>query len=134
MNGEYEMIALSFRFPAGRFHATPWGRHVNEGAPEWPPSPWRILRALVATWKRKLNDDPSCDYGCMERLLQKLAHPPVFILPPASTGHSRHFMPLKKGLDDRTLVFDAFVAVDKKRELIVMWPDASLDLIRKGGL
>src|SRR6266478_887764 len=30
------MIALSFRFPAGRYHATPWGRHVNEAAPAWP--------------------------------------------------------------------------------------------------
>ena len=126
------MIALSLRFPAGRFHATPWGRHVNEGAPEWPPSPWRILRALVATWKRKVNDDPSCGFNCVERLLRKLADPPVFVLPSASTGHSRHFMPwFKKGPGDRTLVFDAFVAVDKKRDLIVMWPDASLDLAER---
>jgi len=42
------VIAISFKFPAGRYHATPWGRHVNEGAVEWPPSPWRILRALEA--------------------------------------------------------------------------------------
>ena len=54
------MIGLSIRFPAGRFHATPWGRHVNEEAPEWPPSPWRLLRALVATWKQKLDEDPLC--------------------------------------------------------------------------
>ncbi|MHC1769940.1 MAG: hypothetical protein AB9869_37600 [Verrucomicrobiia bacterium] len=31
-------------------HATPWGRHVTEGAVEWLPSAWRILRAPVATW------------------------------------------------------------------------------------
>ncbi len=41
------MIVLELRFPAGRFHATPWGRHVNEGAVEWPPSPWRLMRALI---------------------------------------------------------------------------------------
>ena len=26
------MISIELRFPAGRFHGTPWGRHVNEGA------------------------------------------------------------------------------------------------------
>ena len=46
------MIALSVRFIAGRYHATPWGHHVNEGLIEWPPSPWRILRALLASCKR----------------------------------------------------------------------------------
>ena len=48
-------LSIAVAFPAGRFHATPWGHHVNEGLPEWPPSPWRLLRALIATWKRKLN-------------------------------------------------------------------------------
>ena len=47
------MPIIKLNFPAGRMHATPWGRHVNEGAVEWPPSPWRILRALVATWHLK---------------------------------------------------------------------------------
>jgi CRISPR-associated protein Csb2 len=60
------MLALAIRFPAGRFHATPWGRHVNEGAAEWPPSPWRLLRALVATWKRKLDADPGCSREVVE--------------------------------------------------------------------
>ena len=51
-------ITLKLTFPAGRYHATPWGRHVNEGVPEWPPSPWRLLRALVAVWKRACPDLP----------------------------------------------------------------------------
>ncbi len=34
-------ISIAIQFSAGRFHATPWGHHVNEGLPEWPPSPWR---------------------------------------------------------------------------------------------
>ena len=42
------MPTLSIRFPAGRYHATPWGHHVNEGLIEWPPSPWRLLRALLS--------------------------------------------------------------------------------------
>jgi CRISPR-associated protein Csb2 len=119
------MIAISFRFLAGRYHATPWGRHVNEGAVEWPPSPWRILRALVATWKRTLPDLPQ---ERIEPILRALAEPPEFLLPPASTGHTRHFMPwFKKGPDDRTLVFDTFVAVPREAALWVRWSNVSLD-------
>lgn len=119
------MIAISLRFLAGRYHATPWGRHVNEGAVEWPPSPWRILRSLVATWKRTLPDLPQ---ERVEPILRALAEPPEFVLPPASTGHTRHYMPwFKKGPDDRTLVFDTFVAVQKDVTILARWPNASLD-------
>lgn len=119
------MIAIALRFPAGRFHATPWGRHVNEGAPEWPPSPWRLLRALVATWKRKLDGEFS--ESDMLALLTRLASPPSFVLPPATTGHSRHYMPwFKKGPDDKTLVFDAFVALNKTADIVVAWPGEEL--------
>lgn len=118
------MIAISLRFLAGRYHATPWGRHVNEGAVEWPPSPWRILRALVAVWKRTL---PELSQSQVEPILRVLAEPPEFVLPPASTGHTRHFMPwFKKGPDDRTLVFDTFVAVSRSAPLVVRWPTVSL--------
>ncbi len=122
------MIAIAMRFSSGRFHATPWGRHVNEGAPEWPPSPWRLLRAMVATWKRKLDGRADCTAERVETLLSKLAAPPSFLLPPASTGHSRHYMPwFKKGPDDKTLVFDAFVALEKTAETFVLWPNVTLD-------
>jgi len=129
------MFAISIRFISGRFHATPWGRHVNEGAPEWPPSPWRLLRALVATWKRKLDGDPACPADIVESLLRALAEPPLFSLPRASTGHARHYMPwYKKGPDDRTLIFDAFVAVDKSEEVIVLWPDVTLAGLERSAL
>lgn len=119
------MIAVALRFLTGRYHATPWGRHVNEGAVEWPPSPWRILRALVAAWKRTLPDVPESE---VKPILEKLAAPPQFLLSPASTGHTRHYMPwFKKGPDDRTLVFDTFVVVPRDEPLVIRWPDASLD-------
>ena len=51
------MVTIEFHFVAGRFHATPWDRHVNEGAVEWPVSLWRILRALIAVGFRKLGWD-----------------------------------------------------------------------------
>lgn len=133
------MVAISLRFLAGRYHATPWGRHVNEGAVEWPPSPWRILRALVATWKRTL---PELTQNQVEPILRALIEPPEFVLPPASTGHTRHFMPWNKNWKDdkqhpRTLVFDTFVVVARETSengagwspspLVVRWPNADLE-------
>jgi len=119
------MIAIELTFPAGRFHATPWGRHVNEGAVEWPPSPWRLLRALVATWKRKADD--LADDATMQRILTALAEPPEFHLPPATFGHTRHYMPwFKKGPGDKTLVFDSFVALAKQDPVQIVWPDVEL--------
>jgi CRISPR-associated protein Csb2 len=119
------VIAISFRFLCGRFHATPWGRHVNEGVAEWPPSPWRLLRALVATWKQKLDGEFVASE--IEPVLRALATTPSFILPPATVAHCRHFMPwYKKGPNDRTLIFDSFVVCDPSRRVTAVWPDAEL--------
>src|SRR5437588_6654950 len=103
------MPVVELNFPASRLHATPWGRHVNEGAVEWPPSPWRILRALVATWHLKAKDD--VPEAVMRGLVHLLAEkPPVFYLPPATLGHARHYMPIIEGRNQKTTkVFDAFV-------------------------
>lgn len=125
------MLAVSFLFPAGRYHATPWGRHVNEGAPEWPPSPWRILRAIVATWKRTVNVDEEI----VRKIIAQMLEPPLFRLPPATVGHTRHYMPWNKRSQStrgkwgaaKTMVFDTFVAVPKDEPLIAYWPEAELD-------
>ncbi len=117
-------VILKLTFPAGQYHATPWGRHVNEGVPEWPPSPWRLLRALVATWKRKC---PRWSEEEVRRVLARLAGPPNFSLPPARVAHTRHYMPWeKKGPADRTLVFDTYVAVRRCDPLFAGWPDVTL--------
>lgn len=119
------MIAIALHFLAGRYHATPWGRHVNEGVPEWPPSPWRLLRALVATWKRTLPEIPEAE---MLPVIAALAGVPQFHLPHAVAAHTRHYMPwFKKGPDDRTLVFDTFAAVRRDQPVLICWPDADLD-------
>lgn len=116
-------FAIGISFTAGRFHATPWGRHVNEGTPEWPPSPWRIIRALVAVWKRSLSQDPLIGRHIPE-VLEKLASPPHFKLPPATLSHTRHYMPRKD--DSPLLVLDSFVAVSPGDEMIIVWPEAEL--------
>ncbi len=116
------MVVISLQFPAKRFHATPWGRQVNEGAVEWPPSPWRLLRALVAAWHHKHADVPETQ---MQTLIESLSAPPAFQLPPASVAHTRHYMPVAG--DERTKVFDTFIAIDPDDAVLVFWPDVHLE-------
>jgi CRISPR-associated protein Csb2 len=117
-------VIIKLTFPAGCYHATPWGRHVNEGVPEWPPSPWRLLRALVAVWKRTCRQ---VSENQVRRILEALATPPRFQLPPHRVAHTRHYMPWeKKGPADRTLVFDTFVSISRNDPLLIGWPDAEM--------
>lgn len=42
-------VILRQTFPFGRFHATPWKVFpFDDPHGEWPPSPWRLLRGLLA--------------------------------------------------------------------------------------
>src|SRR5580693_3406900 len=117
------MIVLELRFPAGRYHATPWGRHVNEGAVEWPPSPWRILRALIATWHLKARRDEEIVEPVIHALADSLTRQvPVFHLPRATTAHTRHYMPYNEGKNEKTTkVFDTFIQVAEKEAVFVVW-------------
>lgn len=114
------MISLAIRFPSGRFHCTPWDRHVNEGVAEWPISPWRILRALTAVLHTRC---PHLDHRVAADTLQKLAVPPHFTLPPATVSHTRHYLSsnaVKR--TDSSLTIDAFVALDREVHMHVHWP------------
>lgn len=120
-------MATSFtlRFPANRYHATPWGHHVNEGLVEWPPSPWRLLRTLISLGYTTLGWDDGVP-AAARRLIESLAScAPRYKLPPASLGHSRHYMPVgtlrADGTEDTTLVFDAF-ARPGGGAVCVTWP------------
>ena len=117
------MIRLLFEFSAGNYHATPWGHHVNEGLVEWPPSPWRIIRALLATGYTKLGWQQVPDeMRCLVEALS--ASEPSYRLPHATNGHTRHYMPVrgwKKGVQKTSLVIDAFIKTDGA--LCVEWPD-----------
>jgi CRISPR-associated protein Csb2 len=129
--------AIALRFELGRYHANPWGEHVNEGLVEWPPSPWRILRALYSALLT------SAELGSqrqeVERALQALlsAPPPSYSLPSSHEGHTRHFMPSRawspatQGKTD--LIVDAFRAVAPEDEMVVLW-DAELSEAELRGL
>lgn len=120
------MLALAFTFPAGRYHATPWNRHVNEGAVAWPPEPWRVLRALIATWHHKIEPQGKHSAGCMEALIEALsADLPEYDLPAASHSHTRHYMP-QFSAGRTSLILDAFAAVDREQPLCVVWRHVEL--------
>jgi CRISPR-associated protein Csb2 len=110
------MIAFAFTFPAGRYHATPWGRHANEADVAWPPEPVRILRALIATWWRK-GDRERFPESILDDLIDVLAaEPPRFHLPEAVHAHTRGFVPAPA---EKKLIFDAFLRFDRGAEVIV---------------
>ncbi len=112
----------SFEFVAGRYHATPWGRHVNEGAIEWPPSPWRLLRALVATGFNRLGWTDGIPSEARKLLVKLAEQPPRYHLPPANASHTRHYLPL---FDAKTTkVLDTFAVIAEP--MFVVWA-VSLD-------
>ena len=118
---------VAIRFPLGRYHATPWDRSVNEGAAEWPPSPWRLMRALVATWYTRWPGLPAEE---LDALLAAIGRPPTYLAPPARPGHTRHYLPdldHRKGETGRTdLTLDPFLCVARSDQLLVQW-DADLN-------
>ncbi len=119
------MVGIAFRFDLGRYHATPWGQHVNDGAVEWPPSPLRILRALYSVSRTHAAVRDRGEE--LERAIAGLAgaSPPVYELPASAAAHTRHYMPSrlhsqsKPGETD--LVIDAFRALAPTAELSVWW-------------
>lgn len=148
------MLAIHLTFPGGRYHATPWGRHVNEADVAWPPEPWRLFRALIATWHRKI-DPAQYPRQALVELLAKLAKasPPKIRLPEdVVLAHTRHYMPqAEKGIKavvfdgslrriglvpdpnkkgrlkpDTSLIFDAFVRLAPDNPIVFVWPEVKL--------
>ena len=151
-------LALTLRFLNGRFHATRWGENPAADAyGEWPPSPWRLLRALAAAWfsggSTQAHDHPET---VLRGLLTKLAEAaPSFYLPPNSwrSGPLKSYQPTgsewdvktktdqrEKGAQrvvSRTLVEDHFVALPPGEAVWWIWgesdklSDAERDLLSR---
>lgn len=120
------MLAIELAFPTGRYHATPWDQHANEGVVEWPPSPWRILRALMATWYLKAREDIAEEtiVGIIEALASEL---PRYALVPATHTHTRHYMPGIGESDKTSKIFDPFLHLGAGACIGVTWPGVSFD-------
>lgn len=117
------MITLGFHFDAGRYHATKWATSASEGQIDWPPSPWRILRAIVSSWKTYHDDIPD---DAMSPIIRAMcSEAPKFRLPPASQSHTRHYVPVishdGKSLTKTEKMIDAFLVIGGNETLYVMW-------------
>lgn len=76
-------VMIEQRFPLGRFHATRWNQNPFEDRyGEWPPSPWRLLRALAGRWFQYQRESGDDNVEIRNALLRALASElPVFRLP-----------------------------------------------------
>jgi len=116
-------LKLDVRLPFGRYSATPWGRHVNEGAVEWPPSPWRIVRALASSWHI---NHPSIRQEQVTSALELLCAPPIYFLPRHVESTTRHYMPsmndaAHKKKRETALALNPFVAVAPGSSIEIVW-------------
>lgn len=70
------MLRIEVRFPLGVYHAL---SNARFGAPEWPPSPVRLIGALLAA----AHEAPGADTDAARALLERLcaAAPPVIVAP-----------------------------------------------------
>ncbi|MDE2948371.1 MAG: type I-U CRISPR-associated protein Csb2 [Chloroflexota bacterium] len=121
------MITLQFQFTHGRYHATEWGRNANEGAPDWPPSMWRILRALISSWYVYHASLPEAEVWPVLRELS--SGRASYRLPPSNLAHTRHYVPLPQPENHATKtakMIDAFVLMDVGANLHIMIDDAVL--------
>jgi CRISPR-associated protein Csb2 len=84
------MIHIKVQFHTNQYQACAWGNHHSEGVIDWPPAPWRILRAILAgSYNVALSDKHQ---PTLKALLHKLASAlPSYTLPP--TTYIQHRSP-----------------------------------------
>jgi CRISPR-associated protein Csb2 len=98
-------LIIEHRFPLGRFHATRWNQNPFEDPfGEWPPSPWRLLRALIARWFQFSRETGVADDASRDELLRTLgASLPVFYIPDRTwrgRPELRQYQPYEVGWTD----------------------------------
>ncbi|MCR5220244.1 MAG: type I-U CRISPR-associated protein Cas5/Cas6 [bacterium] len=114
------MPALMIRFLCGRYHATAWGRNVNEGAPEWPPSPFRIARALLDIWYRRHEKIPE---EAVKEALSLLSGSPRMSLPATASMAVKLYQDMGKKDGDRQPVIDASVCMHPGEVMFLELPE-----------
>lgn len=79
---------------SGRYGATPWDRSEFEGQVEYPPSPWRLLRAVLhGAFTLSAVRDALPD-GAAEMVMALAAAEPSYHLPFGEYGQIRGFRPV----------------------------------------
>ncbi|MFB7900586.1 type I-U CRISPR-associated protein Csb2, partial [Streptomyces xiamenensis] len=120
------MTTLAFHFPHRRYHASPWNSYSTEAAVELPPSPWRIGRALYASWKLR---HPHLPEAAVHPILTQLAALPDYHLPPYRLSATRHYQPdtqHRPGKTSTDINIDAFAILGADATIYATWKHAAL--------
>lgn len=136
-------LILQQRFPLGRFHATRWKQNSFEDRHgEWPPSPWRLLRALAARWIQYSRETGDDDIAMRDELLGQLSiEVPEFSVPSLTwraepsvrqyhrtgvewTAKGKKDAAYKKSMT--TLVPDVCRAISSNDSVFWSWPSVAL--------
>ncbi len=108
-------VVVQVSLLSGRYHAHPWGEAQHAmGSPEWPPSPWRLLRGLAAAWFDA--SPPPVTEEERDNLLQALgrASPPAMWLPSVSFEEIPYYQPIVESKKPkRVLHFDHFAVLSE---------------------
>lgn len=90
------MLTLRLSFPWGRYYAHPWGQNPSRiTEAEWPPSPWRLLRAVAAAWFQA-NPGREASSELVQTLETLGRELPTFVLPKVSFSRTIHYQPYFK--------------------------------------
>jgi len=108
-------VVVEVALLAGRYHAHVWGEaQFAMAGPEWPPSPWRLLRALASVG---YETRPAPSTGTeRDDLIEKLGRccAPEMWLPATAFREVRYYQPLKQK-EDRALHHDFFAVPEGGR-------------------
>lgn len=107
------LIHIAVRFTTGQYSARPWGAERGCDRHEWPPSPYRIVRAAAAAWKYNLPDIAEDRFYAIVRRLA--SDPPLFCLPRAERTAG-------SGGDGRPPPW----RIDPGQAVHIVWPGAAL--------
>lgn len=127
---------------SGRYGATPWGRSEYEGQVEYPPSPWRLLRAVLHGGFALSATPEQLPEGVEDLVSLMALHLPSYHLPYGEYGQIRGFRPAygcepvspldTKGYSHaqgkRRSFIDSYLQLGAGAALHVCWPvDLSAD-------
>lgn len=116
-------ILIEVQLLAGRYHGHVWGEaQFAMAGPEWPPSPWRLLRALASVWFAT-QPAPSTEAE-RDALLKALGNSgaPELWLPATSFHEVRYYQPLEQ---KRALHHDFFAVPLEGRFYFLLDADLS---------
>ncbi|MFY8147699.1 MAG: type I-G CRISPR-associated protein Csb2 [Prochlorococcaceae cyanobacterium] len=78
---------------SGRYGATPWDRSEHEGQVEYPPAPWRLLRAVLHGGFALSGIPEQLPEGVEDLITLLAQQPPSYHLPYGEYGQIRGFRP-----------------------------------------